>query len=239
MKSSWKPGRLGPKTQFLLMLLAATGASLLLFAADALHNRSTYFAYLIWNLFLAWLPLVFAWWLVGVLKRKLWSSWEAIGATLLWIAFLPNSFYMVSDYIHLQEVSEHDLLYDAVMLTSFIFVAVTVGICSLYAVHEEVIKRFSRRISSLWLTCSLLLCSFAIYLGRDLRWNSWDILTNPGGLLFDVSDRFMHPAAYPEMFLTTGIFFLLISMLYGMALFATGLIRTWPTPIHHKSPERS
>ncbi|MGH7240704.1 MAG: DUF1361 domain-containing protein [Candidatus Saccharimonadales bacterium] len=217
---------LSPATQFGLALLAATGASCLLLLADSLHNHSFYFAYLVWNLFLAWLPLVFAYWLVRVLHNKLWSSWEALGVTALWLVFLPNSFYMVSDFIHLAEVSEHDLLYDAVMLTSFITVAVVMGISSLYLVHRQVMKRLSLRGSTVWLGLIILLCSFAIYLGRDLRWNSWDVLTNPGGLLFDVSDRFMHPASYPDMFLTTGIFALLMASLYGLALSAIRLARS-------------
>lgn len=208
------------------MLLAATGASLLLFAADALHNRSAYFAYLIWNLFLAWLPLLFAWWLVAVLKRKLWSSWEALGVSALWLVFLPNSFYMVSDYIHLREVSEHNVLFDAVMLTSFITVAVVLGVSSLYLVHQEIIRRFSKQTSLTWLIVTMVLCSFAIYLGRDLRWNSWDVLANPGGLLFDVSERFMHPAAYPEMFLTTGIFLVLMGMFYGLGWYGVELAKS-------------
>jgi uncharacterized membrane protein len=61
---------------------------------------------------------------------------------------------------------------------------------------------------------TLLLCSFAIYLGRDLRWNSWDILINPGSLLFDVSDRFLHPGAHPRTFVTTLTFFVLLGTFY-------------------------
>jgi uncharacterized membrane protein len=214
-------------TRFAYMLLAASCASIVLLFADSLHNHSFYFSYLIWNLFLAWLPLIFAVWLVSILSHKLWSSWQALAVSALWLAFLPNSFYMVSDYIHLREVSQNDLLYDAVMLTSFISVAVVLGVCSLYMVHQEVIKRRSLRTCNIWLAGTLLLCSFAIYLGRDLRWNSWDLLTNPGGLIFDISDRFMHPSAYPEMFLTTSIFLLLISMLYGLAWYAVRMIRAW------------
>jgi uncharacterized membrane protein len=217
--------RSNPSAQFALMLVVATGASILLLLADGLHNHSFYFAYLVWNLFLAWLPLVFAWWLVAILRRKLWSSWEALGVSVLWLAFLPNTFYMVSDFIHLGEVGKRDLLYDAAMLTSFISVAVVLGVSSLYLVHHEVRKRFLPRTSSLWLGITLLLCSFAIYLGRDLRWNSWDILTNPGGLLFDVSDRLIHPASYPDMFLTTGVFLLLTSTFYGLAWYTIQMIR--------------
>lgn len=225
-----KRGVSGPWAQFIGALLAATGASILLLLVDGLRNHSFYFSYLIWNLFLAWLPLVFAWWLVSIVQRKLWSSWEALAVSALWLAFLPNSFYMVSDFIHVGEGGQRDLVYDAVMLTSFISVAVVLGICSLYLVHQEVRQRLSPRSSQVWLGLIILACSFAIYLGRDLRWNSWDILTNPGGLLFDISERLMHPAAYPVMILTTAIFALLLSTFYGVALAAIQLIRSSDAP---------
>lgn len=214
-----------PQTQFVGTLLFSTGASLLLFVIDALRNKDWGFTYLIWNLFLAWLPLLFAAWLVAALRRKRWSSWETILASLLWLLFLPNSFYMVSDFIHLEDVQRVDILYDAVMFTSFIFVAVVLGISSLHLVHQEFRKRFSERESGVWLAVILLLCSFAIYLGRDLRWNSWDVLTNPGGLLFDISDRLLHPSEYPGMLLTVLIFFILISSMYISAHVFIRLIR--------------
>jgi uncharacterized membrane protein len=207
-------------------LLAATAVSVVLFLGGALRNHSWEFAYLMWNLFLAWLPFGFALWLVQILERKVWSSWEALGISALWLIFLPNTFYMVSDFIHLGEVKRIDLLYDAVMFTSFIAIAVVLGVCSLYIVHLEIRKRFTLVGSSLWLALMLLLSSFAIYLGRDLRWNSWDVLTNPGGLLFDVSDRLMHPAAYPQMLLTVSIFLVLMCSMYGIAWYSIELIKS-------------
>jgi uncharacterized membrane protein len=214
-----------PRKQFLYMLLLSTFASVLLFAVGAYRNRTLEFAYLIWNLFLAWLPLLLAAWLVKVLRHKLWSSWEALLVSLLWIAFLPNSFYMVSDFIHLQNLESVDILYDSVMFTSFIFVGLVLGLSSLYLIHNEFRRRFSLRSSSAWLGGIFFLCGFAVYLGRDLRWNSWDILTNPGGLIFDISDRVLHPSAYPQMFITTLTFFLLISSMYGLTYKAIQLIR--------------
>ena len=203
-----------PWAQFVGVLLVSTAASLLLFTIDAIRNRDLEFSYLIWNLFLAWLPLLLAGWLVKVLKHKLWSSWEALAASALWLLFLPNSFYMVTDYIHLADVQRVDILYDAVMFTSFVFVAMILGIASLFLVHEQFRKRFSALGSDVWLAGVFILCSFAIYLGRDLRWNSWDVLTNPGGLLFDVSERLIHPSEYPQMLLTMFIFFVLIASVY-------------------------
>ena len=213
------------RNQFALALLAASGASVGLFLYGAYRNHSWEFAYFIWNLFLAWLPLLFAVWLLSILRRKLWSSWEAVAASVLWLLFLPNSFYMVSDFIHLDEVRRSDVVYDAVVFTSFIFVGVFLGLSSLYLVHQEFRKRFTRVGSTAWLAAIFLLCGFAIYLGRDLRWNSWDVLTNPGGLLFDISDRLVHPSAYPQMFLTVGSFFVLIGSIYTLAWKTVLLLR--------------
>ena len=203
-----------PRAQFILALGLSSLVSIGFFAYGAWRNHSTEFSYLIWNLFLAWLPLIFAFWLVRVLRRKLWSSWEALLASVLWLVFLPNSFYMISDFIHLQDLARVDILYDTVMFTSFIYTGVLLGFASLFLVHQELKKRFSSRAAAGWIAITLFICSFAIYVGRDLRWNSWDILTNPGGLLFDISDRIQHPSAYPQMTITVVSFFVLLGTMY-------------------------
>lgn len=189
-------------------------ASLGLFAAGALANHSSAFSYLIWNLFLAWVPLGLSLWLNKVLQRKLWSSWEGLLASVLWIGFLPNSFYMVTDFIHIQEAPRVDLLYDVVMFSSFIFTGLLLGFISLYIIHHALLQRLSRRLAHLVVAGILFVCSFAIYLGRDLRWNTWDILVNPGGILIDVSERFLHPLTYSPAYTTTIIFFVLLSTVY-------------------------
>ncbi|HVV25524.1 MAG TPA: DUF1361 domain-containing protein [Candidatus Saccharimonadales bacterium] len=205
-----------PRTQYITALGFSTLTSLALFAYGAWRNRSLDFDYLVWNLFLAWLPLLFAVRLVTVLQRKLWSSWEAVITSLLWLVFLPNSFYMISDFIHLQDVRRFDILYDTVMFTSFIYTAVVLGFSSLYLVHMQFRQRFSRRTSAAWIAAVLFISSVAVYIGRDLRWNSWDVLTNPGGLLFDLSDRVLHPAQYPQMLLAIASFFVLLLSMYGL-----------------------
>ena len=196
-----------------------------LFAYGAWRNSSLEFDYLVWNLFLAWLPLLFAVRLVAVLQRKVWSSWEALSMSLLWLLFLPNSFYMISDFIHLQDVRRVDILYDTVMFTSFIYTGVTLGFSSLYLIHLQFKRRFSREVAAGWVAFVLLVCSAAVYVGRDLRWNSWDILTNPGGLLFDISDRFIHPASYPQMLVTIVSFFVLLMSMYGLLWRGAKLLR--------------
>ena len=214
-----------PRTQFLMALLQATIVTLGLFVVRALRNGSGDYNYLVWNLFLAWLPLIFALWLGHTLRTKLWSSWEALGVSALWLLFLPNSFYMISDFIHLKNIATVDLLYDAVMFTAFIYLGLTLGFSSLYLVHLEIKRRYSPVKSALCIGVVLLLASFAIYLGRDLRWNSWDILTNPAGLLFDISDRLLVPSGYGTIAITVLSFFALLASMYSLVWAAVRLIR--------------
>jgi len=218
------------RTQFIMALGISSLASVCLFAYGALRNRSLDFDYLLWNLFLAWLPLIFAVRLVAVLKAKLWSSWEGLGLSVLWLIFLPNSFYMISDFIHLQEAQRIDVLFDTVMFTSFIYTGVALGFCSLYLIHLQLNRRLSVHSANIWAAVTLFICSAGIYVGRDLRWNSWDIFTNPGGLLFDISDRLFHPAAYPQMFVTVLSFFVLLSSMYHLLWRGAHLVQQQPAP---------
>jgi len=205
---------LSARTRLALALVFASLVSVGLFFVGAWRNHSMVFNYLMWNLFLAWLPLLFSMALEKTLRKRLWSSWTALLLTALWLAFLPNSFYMISDFIHIQEVRRFDILYDVIMLTSFIMNGVLLGYLSLYEVHRQLLRRLQSRTTHILITVLLFVCSFAIYLGRDLRWNSWDILINPGGILIDVSDRIMHPMSYPLAFTTTLGFFVLLGSFY-------------------------
>jgi uncharacterized membrane protein len=208
--------RWSPRDQFILALLAASAVSVVFYFYGAWRNHSGEYSYLIWNLFLAWLPLVFAVRLIKVLKHKLWSSWEGLAWSFAWLVFLPNSFYMISDFIHLREIQRVDILYDALMFTSFIYTGVVLGFSSLYLVHLQLRRRLDMVQAAIWTGLTLFICSIAIYIGRDLRWNSWDIITNPGGLLFDVSERLGHITNYPQMLVTIFAFFILLSSMYGI-----------------------
>jgi uncharacterized membrane protein len=195
------------------LLLSTLMSEILLFVGAA-YAHSTAFLYMTWNLFLAWLSPLFIIWLLAVLRRKRWSSWEGIGVSLLWLGFLPNSFYLVSDVIHLQEAPKGEVLYDAVMFTSFAINGLLLGYISLYLFHKQLRRRISSRQTRITIGLVLLMCSFAIYLGRDLRWNTWDVFVNPAGILFDLSDRMISPFSYPRMFVVTGIFFVMLTTFY-------------------------
>jgi uncharacterized membrane protein len=195
-------------------LFVSNAACLLLFLLRSIESDTNRYWFLIWNLFLGWLPLGFAWWLSRRLGRRRWSEPGNLLLTFLWLGFLPNSFYLVSDLIHLHVTGEVSLLYDIVMFSLFIFNAYVAGFLSLFLVHRELLKRLSYYQAHTVVGAVLLVCSFAIYLGRSLRWNTWDVLVNPAGLLFDVSDRIINPGAHPQAIVTTSTFFILLGSMY-------------------------
>lgn len=214
MESLVKVPKLGGRARVVLSLAGLSFVSIILLGIQMIQSGSTGYWYLVWNLFLAWVPLGLSALLIRLLRHKLWSNWQLVLVSFAWLIMLPNSFYMISDFIHLQDMSASDLLYGVVMFTSFIFTAALVGFSSLYIVHAELRKRVGHRISSSMVGFILLACSFAIYLGRDLRWNSWDILINPAGILFDVSDRIIHPLGHRGIATITVSFLVLLGSLY-------------------------
>jgi len=207
-------------------LLISNGVGVTFFCLRAFESGSTRYWFLVWNLLLAWIPLGLAWVLKQNLQRYRWQSPSNLALTFLWFGFLPNSFYVVSDFIHLKSTGEVSLLYDVVLFASFTFNAYTAGFISLYLVHRELRKRLPPLNAHGVIAGVLLACSFAIYLGRSLRWNTWDVLVNPAGLLFDVSDRLINPGAHPQAIVTTGTFFVLLSSMYIVIWQLVGALKT-------------
>lgn len=185
-----------------------------LFIVRVVSYHSYNYWYLNWNLILAALPLFFALCLARYLVKNPWYSWQGVLLTLLCLGFLPNSFYIGSDFIHVQYTEQATLLFDIVLLLSFTINGLIYGYISVYLIHKELLKRF-RASTAHWLVGLLFLaCSFAIYIGRYLRWSTWDVLVNPTGILFDVSERFLNPAAHTQTFETTALFFAFLAPLY-------------------------
>lgn len=166
------------------------------------------------NLALAWVGLIVAWLLVRNLAAKRWASWQNIGLSLLWLFFLPNSWYVLTDFMHVYPTGEVSELYDIIMMGLLVTAGFSLGFTGLYMVHKQLRQRLSERISWLIISAILLLSSFAIYLGRILRWNTWDIIADPGGLILNISDRVLSPLDYPRAVNITALFFVILSLIY-------------------------
>jgi len=155
---------------------------------------------------LAWLPLLFIYLLLKWLRKGRWLSWKGVSLTILWLVFLPNSFYLVSDIVHVKATGEVSVVYDAVLFMTIALNGLLLGFVAVYLMHKELLKRLRVRQVNYMLVGIFALSSFAIYLGRYLGWNSWDIIINPAGILYDLSERIIRPVSYPNTFTTTVLF---------------------------------
>ncbi len=198
------------------ILLASSMLGTILFVVRSFVFDSLNYWYLNWNLFLAWIPLVLVYLLKEYASRQGTKTLVAVLLAVLFVGFLPNTFYIATDLIHLQDASDRTLFFDMAMLLQFTLSGFWIGCVSLYEFHMLLRRTVKTKYADVALAICILLSGYAIYLGRFLRWNSWDIVTNPVGLVYDVSERFINPSAHQQTYATTLLFAAIISTSYGL-----------------------
>ena len=177
-----------PTHLLLLNLLACLWCCAVLNVRFHLAGHHNY-AFLLWNLFLAAIPLGLS---LGLMRIK--RLVFALPLLAVWLLFFPNAPYVLTDLIHLSPHNRgHVPLWLLLMLLSFALVALWLGFQSLRIVQYWFARRFSRITAWSVTLGSLVLSGFGIYLGRFLRWNSWDIIHRPHTLLNDIAMRFADP----------------------------------------------
>lgn len=211
-----------------LAVLASLGFStalcLGLLALRAWHYRNSVQLWLVWNLFLAWLPALGAFAAYNLNRWPTSFRWlPIIGISLLWLLFLPNAPYLVTDIIHLKPHAGVPLWYDLITLVAFAWTGSFLGLVSLYLMQILVRRAVGRAASWLFVIGVLALNGVGIYLGRFLRWNSWDLLIHPADLFSDLLGAFYHPLEHLQTIAFAGLITLLFSAVYLMMLAFTQL----------------
>ena len=93
--------------------------------------------------------------------------------------FLPNAPYLATDMIHLRQYGDAPRAYDATLLAGAGTTGLLLGFASLYLVHAELRHRLGSHVAWKLVAAILVLASLGVYVGRVLRWNSWDLLIQP------------------------------------------------------------
>jgi uncharacterized membrane protein len=187
------------------------------------RTGSRYYLFLIWNLFLAGVPLV------GSTSLRLARSCRLplavqVACFGLWLLFLPNAPYILTDLLHLTSQSPVPAWFDLALLLSCAGTGLLLGYLSLIDVHDIVAQNLGQPIGWVVALSSMLLTGFAIYLGRFLRWNSWDVLVHPT-ILFDITEGLLHPAAHTRTFAVT----LIYGITLGFGYISLRLLLAYPT----------
>ena len=183
-------------------------------ALRMIYSHNSQYSWLVWNLFLAWLPAGSALLAYNLHKHhsKL-TGLLVLACAIGWFLFFPNAPYLVTDMIHLRARADVPFWYDLVLLLAFAWTGLFLGLVSLMLMQEIVRWRAGTSISWLFVLVMLGLSSFGIYLGRFLRWNSWDVLSNPLSLFIDVARQVRHPVTHMQTVAFSALFaFFLLAM---------------------------
>lgn len=176
-----------------LALTFATGVCLALVSIRILWSRNLHYAFLIWNLFLAWLPLVFSLLACDCYRKRSSRSWRFVGIAGCWLLFFPNAPYIFTDVIHLTRGHRGHFWVDLVLILSCALTGLVLGFLSLFLM-QNVISKITGRLAS-WFFIALItaLSGIGIYVGRFLRLNSWDVLVKPWAIPRGIAHLAAHP----------------------------------------------
>lgn len=202
-----------------------------------LFTKNIFYCFLIWNLCLAWLPLVFA-----LLAREAFQRTETqpkpggkfwlLGA--LWLLFLPNAYYIFTDLIHLTNRYHISFWVDLTVILSCALTGLVLGFVSLFLMQSIVTKRRGPLVGWGFVAAITGLSSFGIYLGRFLRFNSWDVIAKPGKLYEGISSFAMgqgHPHHFAFFALFAIFLFVGYVMLYALTHLPAGMqLAATPAP---------
>ncbi|MBI2012201.1 DUF1361 domain-containing protein [Candidatus Daviesbacteria bacterium] len=151
--------------------------------------------WMIINLALAMLGFIFGWLFFYTKKRIL-----SFTFFILWVIFIPNSVYLVTDLQHLPEQwVEVSLLAKLLLLVEYgllAFLGVVTFIVSMYPV-DKIFSEFNlKRKNSLKLSILILVnlfIAFALILGKFQRTHSWYIFTDFSRVILDIATVFKTP----------------------------------------------
>lgn len=160
--------------------------------ARVIYMGQSYFMFMLWNLFLAYIPFLVSSLFIDrpmLIDKK----FLFIPLALLWLVFIPNTFYMITDLFHLNEPHAMPLWFDTLLIVSFSWNGLLLGIISVQQM-ESVMRIFlGKYTAAIFLYPVFFLNALGVFIGRFLRYNSWDVITDPLGLVKDIVILVLHP----------------------------------------------
>jgi uncharacterized membrane protein len=184
-------------------------AALLLFRV--FYSGSLVYLFFAWNIFLAVIPLATSILLLRVKNGLI--QWLLVAA---WLLFLPNAFYIITDMVHLRPRFPVPYWLDIILVFSAAMNGLMLAFASIFQVEIFLRSKFGKyQVSGILVLC-LFLSSFGVYMGRFLRWNSWDIISDPMSLCLAITDRIMNPTSHPRTWGMTILFAVFFMIFYQL-----------------------
>ena len=174
------------------LLLAAILILFAMIGFRILYSNLISYIFLMWNTILAVIPYVIS----DFMKRKALAKYQHALTAMVCVLFLPNALYLISDFQHLKERPNIPFFYDILLMFYTALLGLLLNVLSLRNLHLVSKKYFKINTSNFIIGFIIFLSGFGVYLGRYLRWNSWDILTHPQDVLLDCAYRIFQPHIY-------------------------------------------
>jgi len=198
-----------PKQIIILFFLSA---ALLLFRVLIFGDYSL--VYMFWNIFLAIIPFFLSTLLLSYIKNIKYKRVIFITVGVIWLLFLPNAPYLVTDLTHIHFSGDVPSIYDALLLFSSAWLGIILFSNSLFHIEQIFRSKFSKRRTNILVTIIIFLTSFGVYLGRFLRFNSWDVFANHISFLKGIFNLLSTITFNIQLFLYTILFFVFIYVSY-------------------------
>jgi uncharacterized membrane protein len=213
---------------FFAFVLASGLCGGLLFVRSVETGSSEY-RFLVWNLFLAWVPFLLALAVYDANRRGAAPAWQLVLAAG-WLLFLPNAPYIVTDFLHVGVIGGAPIWFDASLVAAFAATGVMLGLGSLLLVQSVVSRAWGELWGWLMLVPVLGLCSVGIALGRVARFNSWDAVSQPDAVLGVVADKLVDPASAARGIALVGALTVSLAVGYLVLYAVAGLVPRRETP---------
>lgn len=195
----------------LLLSLVTLGIQVL---RSHLYEYRFYRPFLV-NIVLAWIPFILS--IVAYvvfLRANLQASVPMVGILIIWFVFFPNSIYLITEVHHFQDETTVPLWFDTIAILLIVTTGILVGIHSLAIIHLFIRVYAPAEGSWIFLIAYVYLATFGIFLGRYLRFNSWDVIKRPWRLFSEIRTSLDTNEERRNMLLFTTLFTLFIVGFY-------------------------
>lgn len=193
------------------LFLMPAGFGILLYLFRTLYSGSNYYGFLVWNLFLAFIPLCLSYLMTKNRGRRILMA--VMGP--LWILFLPNAPYIITDFIHLAKDPPVPMWFDIILIMVFAWNGLVIWVVSVLQVTAIIRSQIKNKYHKISVHLIILLSSIGVYLGRYGRWNSWDVFTDPLAIIDRVFQMVLHPLNNPGFYGMTIILYAFLAFLFS------------------------
>ncbi|RAJ03963.1 putative membrane protein [Chitinophaga skermanii] len=198
---------------FVYMVHAMSVFAVLQVAVRIALTGQTAFLGMVWNLFLAYIPFFLS---NGLMKmeRVRNSNFLLMLCTLAWVFFLPNAPYMLTDFLHFSTDASVPAWMDIILFFSFSYAGLMLCFISIKEIESGLRKRFATWQVFVFVEMMMILCAIGVYIGRYIRFNSWDVIMQPFELVETSWKLLFVPSFHSDFWAFTIYLTVLMSILY-------------------------